>query len=460
MSATDVTRADSEEESAAEPTAEASFSADPSTTAEPASPAEPATAPGEPPTSPAESSGAPAEPPAERAEPPAEPGEPPAAPRWTVRWAGELLAPALIFLGIREFGLLVLTWMAAATGRSVTEALRSWDGQWFLAIAEGGYAGVPASLVDAFGQRDAETPLAFFPGYPTVVRWVAGFDGGGGIGLVTAAFTVTIVAGVACSYALARLGRHIRGGSTRTGLILVALFAATPMSIVLSMAYSEAMFCALAAWSLVGVLERRWLLAGVCCAAAGLVRSTGAALILAVGLAVLVAIVRRRDGWRPWVGGVIAPVGLVGYLAWVGAQTGAWDGWFALQERGWGTGFDGGAATVRFSLEALADARSVLEVTTVGLIVVAVVLLVVGLVRRVEWPLLVFAAGVLAMDLCANGLMNSKARLMIPAFTLLIPIALALARRKPSTAVLALCGLVVASSWFGAYSITSWGYAI
>lgn len=383
-----------------------------------------------------------------------------APPRWTVRRVGVLLAPALVFLAIREFGLLVLTWMASATDRSVSDALRSWDGQWFLAIAEGGYQGVPQGLVDAFGQRSTETPLAFFPGYPTVVRWLAGMDGGGGIGLVTASFTVTIVSGVVCSYALARMGRHIRGGSPRTGLILVALFAATPMSIVLSMAYSEAMFCALAAWSLVGILERKWLLAGVCCALAGLVRSTGAALVLTVVIAVVIAIVKRRDGWRPWVGGAIAPLGLLAYLAWVGAQTGEWDGWFALQERGWGTGFDGGAATVKFSLEALGDARSVLEVTTVGLIGAGVALLVIGIVRKIEWPLMAYAAAVLAMDLLANGLMNSKARLMLPAFTLLIPIALALARRKPSTAVLTLCALAVAGSWFGAYSITSWGYAI
>lgn len=383
-----------------------------------------------------------------------------AEPIWSPRRLLGLLAPALIFLGVREFGLLVLTWMAAENGRSVTEALRSWDGQWFLAIAEGGYSGVPPILVDAFGNRDAETPLAFFPGYPTVVRWFAAIDGDGGIGLVTSAFTVTIISGVACSYALARLGRHIRGGSRHTGLILVALFAASPMSVVLSMAYSEAMFCALAAWSLVGVLERRWFLAGVCCAAAGLVRSTGAALLLAVGLAIIVAVLRRQDGWRPWVGGLIAPVGLIGYLAWVGVQTGEWNGWFTLQERGWGTGFDGGGATVRFSLEALADARSVLEVTTVALIVVALILLVIGVVHRVEWPLMVFAAGVLAMDLGSNGLMNSKARLLIPAFTLLIPLAMTLAKRRPATAVLTLCGLTVASSWFGAYSITAWGYAI
>ncbi len=381
-------------------------------------------------------------------------------PEWTVRRVGTILAPALIFLGIRELGLLVLTWMAARNSNSVSEALRSWDGQWFLAIADGGYAGVPAGLVDAFGRRSAETPLAFFPGYPTVVRWFASIDGGGGIGLVTSAFTVTIVSGVVCAYALARIGRHIRGGSPRTGLILVALFAASPMSIVLSMAYSEAMFCALAAWTLVGVLEKRWVLAGVCCTAAGLVRSTGAALVLALGLAVIVAISKRRDGLWPWLGGMIAPLGLLGYLVWVGTRTGEWDGWFALQQRGWGTGFDGGAATVRFSLDALADGRSVLEVVTVALIVVAVVLLVIGIVRKVEWPLLVYSAGVLAMDLASNGLMNSKARLMVPAFTLLIPVALALAKRRPATIVLTLSALAVASSWFGAYALTAWGYAI
>ena len=379
---------------------------------------------------------------------------------WTLGRVGGLLAPALIFLGIRELGLLVLTWMASRNYHSVSEALRSWDGQWFLAIADGGYGGVPDGLVDAFGQRSAETPLAFFPGYPMVVRWFAAIDGSGGIGLVTAALTVTIASGVVCSYGLARLGTGIRGGSRRVGLILVALFAAAPMSVVLSMAYSEAMFCALAVWSLVGLLERRWVLAGVCCSLAGLVRSTGAALVLAVCVAAVIAIARRRDGWRPWVGGLVAPIGLAGYLAWVGVRTGEWNGWFALQERGWGTGFDGGAATLRFSLDALADARSVLEVATVALLVVALVLLVVMIVHRAEWPLIVYAATVLAMDLTSNGLMNSKARLMVPAFTLLIPIAIGLVRRQTSTVLVTLGALAVASSWFGAYALTSWGYAI
>ncbi|CRK61013.1 integral membrane protein [Alloactinosynnema sp. L-07] len=376
--------------------------------------------------------------------------------RWSLVRIANLLAPGLVFLGVREIGLLVLSWMAGQNGQSATNALKSWDGQWFLAIAAHGYDGVPPNLVDAFNRRSAETPLAFFPGYPTVVGWLSDL----GFLLLPSALAITVAFGVVCAYGMTRLGTIITGGSRRVGLILVALFAASPMAIVLSMAYSEAMFCAFAVWALVFVLERRWIAAGLCCAAAGLVRPTAAALILAVGLAIVIAVVQRRETWRPWVGGLIAPVGLIGYLAWVGTRTGEWDGWFALQRRGWDSEFDGGGATVKFSLEVLGNARSVLEVATVGLIVVALALLVICWRRRLEWPLVVYAAGVLAMDLCSNGLMNSKARLMVPAFTLLIPIAIGLAKRRTSTVLLTLAGAAVASAWFGAYSITSWGYAI
>ncbi|MBM7771349.1 uncharacterized membrane protein (DUF485 family) [Actinokineospora baliensis] len=367
-----------------------------------------------------------------------------------------LLAPALVFLGVREVGLLALSWMAGRNGSSASDALRSWDGQWFLSIAANGYSGVPSNLVDAFGRRSAETPLAFFPGYPTLVGWVHDL----GFRLVPSALAVTIAFGVLCAYGLTTLGTIIRGGSRTVGLVLVALFAGSPMSIVLSMAYSESMFCALAVWALVFVLRRQWLAAGLACAVAGLVRPTAAALVLAVGLAALVAIIGRRDGWRPWVGAAIAPFGLVLYLAWVGTRTGEWNGWFALQERGWDSGFDGGAATVKFSFDVLADGRSVLEVATVGMVVAALALFAIAVRRRVEWPLLVYTAGVLVMDLCSNGLMNSKVRLMVPAIALLVPIALALAKRRTSTMVLSVAAFVVTGSWFGAYAVTAWGYAI
>jgi hypothetical protein len=368
-----------------------------------------------------------------------------------------LLTPAVLFLTVREIGLLMLRWMAAKHHLSVTSTLTSWDGQWYLGIAAGGYGQVPPGLVDAFGQRRPETPLAFFPGYPLLVH---ALSAGTGLTDVVAAFVVTVGSGVAAAYALARLGRLVRGGSRRAGLALVVLFASSPMAIVLSMTYSEATFCALAAWSLVAVLERRWLLAGVCCAAAGLVRPTALAVMLTVGVAAGAALLYGRDGWRPLVGAFLAPTGMLGYLVWVGQRTGRWDGWFVLQQRGWDSRFDLGAATVRFGLDTLATGRSVLEAITVWLLLGALVLLVIGLRQRIEWPLLLYGAAVLALDLGSNGLMNSKARLALPAFTLLLPLALTLARRRPSTAVAVLSGAALFSAWFGAYALTGWPYAI
>ncbi|TDQ04840.1 hypothetical protein [Labedaea rhizosphaerae] len=371
-----------------------------------------------------------------------------------------LTAPALIFLGIREFSLLVVSWMTSKNQMSMGDALTSWDGQWFLAIARNGYDGVPGDLVDAFNRRADDTPMAFFPGYPTVTRWLAGADGPGGIGYVAAALAVTIVCGVVCSYGLARLGTIVPGGSRKVGLVLVALFAAAPMSIVLEMTYSEAMFCALAVWAVLGVLERNWLVAGVACGLAGLVRPTSAALIAAVGVAAIVAVVRKQDGWRPWATLVLAPFGLVAYLLWVASRTDDLFGWFTLQDQGWDSGFDGGAATVKYIASALATGSSVLEVATVGLIVAALVLLGAMIRGRLPWPLIVYGAGVLVMDLGSNGLFNSKARLMVPAFVLLLPLAIGLVRRRPATLWLTLAGFVLAGCWFGAYSITGWHYAI
>jgi hypothetical protein len=367
-----------------------------------------------------------------------------------------LLIPALAFLAVREIGLLVLDWLAGRDNTTVTGALSSWDGQWFLGIAGGGYGGVPGGLADAFGRRTADTPLAFFPGYPMLVRLLTQVPG---IGLLAAAFIVTLASGVVAAYGLDRLGRQVTG-APRAGLILVVLFAASPMGVVLSMTYSEATFCALAVWSLVGLLERRWLLAGLAAAGAGLVRPTAAALVLTVLIAAGIAVAAKRDGWRPWVGGLLAPLGLLGYLVAVGWLMGSPGGWFTLQREGWNSRFDFGAATVKFGLEVLADGRSVLEVGTVAILLVAIGLVVVMIRQRLPWPLIVYGALVLAIDLGSNGLMNSKARLLLPAFTLLLPPAVALAKSRRGTLITALAAIVLASAWFGGYAITGWQYAI
>lgn len=367
-----------------------------------------------------------------------------------------------MFLAARLIGLAVLAVLGARNGHSLAGELSSWDGNWLLQLAAGGYDGVPSGAIDAFGGRRPDTALAFFPGYPAAVAAVAALTGAG---VLAAGLAVSAASGVAAACGLARLGELVPGGSRRAGLVLVALFAAAPMGVVLSMTYSEALFCALAVWSLLGVLRRRWLLAGACAALAGLVRPTGAALALVVLLAAGVAVSRRQEGrrqqgWRPWLAALLAPVGLVGYLGYVAARTGSLGGWFSVQRAGWGSAFDGGTSTLRFALGVLARGGSLLDVVTVAALAGALVLLALSALGRQPWPLLLYSALVLAMDLGSDGLMNSKARLLLPAFPLLVPVAIGLAHRRGGTVVAVLAGVALASAGFGAYALLVWPYAI
>ncbi|KAA9154048.1 hypothetical protein FPZ12_032895 [Amycolatopsis acidicola] len=364
--------------------------------------------------------------------------------------------PAVIFVGIRALGVAVLAVMGPA---GLADRLTAWDGVWYLRIAANGYD--LGAIVDAQGHPNPFTTRAFFPGYPFLIDALSRATG---LGLVAAALTVSAGGGLFAAYGLARLGRIVRGGSPRAGYLLVGLFAAAPMGIVLSMTYTEALFCALAVWTLIGVLERRWELAAVCCAMAGLVRSTALALVVTVVLAALLAL--RTDRWRAGFALVLAPSGLLGYLWWTGLRVRPDAGfadqlrtWSELEWQGWSTKFDGGLATLRF-IGATLSTNTVMSLLTVAVIASTLVLFGISLWRKVEWPLLAYAAIVLVMCLGTSGLMHAKARFLVPAFTVLVPVAIGLANRRRGTAVLTVGGAAILSAWFGGYALDVWSYAI
>lgn len=371
------------------------------------------------------------------------------------------LAPVAVYLGARLVGVVVLAAMAAHNGSGLLDELTSWDGQWLLGIAEFGYDGVPSFLVDARGNRTPETALGFFPGYPALVAGVATVTGS----VVAAGLVVALVTGVAAAYGLARLGTIVPGGSPRAGLMLVALFASTPMAVVLTMAYSEGLFCALAAWALVALLQRQWVVAGALTAVAGVVRPTAWALVAAVGLAAAAAILTRRSadpddrpGVSPWVAALIAPLGWLGYLGTVAARTGDPAGWLRVQREGWGWYLDADA-TARYAVTMLASGTRAYEVATVLVLLGSLVLFALT-VRSLPWPLVVYGAGVLVTVWGTAGLMNAKIRLLVPAFVLLVPIAVGLARRRTGTAGAVLVALALGSAWFGGHALTVWRYGI
>lgn len=368
------------------------------------------------------------------------------------RWVA-LAAPGAIYVVLRAASVLLLAWMSARHGQPLD--LHRWDGEWYVAVAEHGYGPGSDTNGDATGNPRPFVSMAFFPAYPWLVSMVAAVFGGH---YWLAAVTVSTVAGVVGAYGVARLARHVTG-SQRAALLAVVLFAAAPMSIVYSMAYAEALFCALAAWALVGVVERRWMLAGLCAAAAGLARPTAVAVVAVVAAVAAWEVVRSRANWTGAVAAFLPPISLVAYYAWVANATGSLVGYFGIQRDGWGLRFDGGAKTGKWILRVLTDHAWPFETVSVWALFAALALLVIS-ARRMPWPLWAYGCLIVVLAVCTSGLMPAKLRELLPAFVLLFPLAASLARQRATTVVTLTAGYVFAGLWIGAYSLTVLPFSI
>jgi hypothetical protein len=144
----------------------------------------------------------------------------------------------------------------------------------------------------------------------------------------------------------------------------------------------------------------------------------------------------------------------------VGWRTGKPSGWFDIQRTGWGSKFDGGASLARFVGRTLAGGHELYDLAVLIALIGSVVLLAVAVRMRLPWPVLVYAAAVLITVWCSDGQIHSRVRLLMPAFPLLLPVALGLARRRTGTAVAVVVAATLASAWFGGYTLTIWRYAI
>lgn len=348
-------------------------------------------------------------------------------------------APALLaYSGVRALGLLVLAVWGAAAGRSphTLLALR-WDSLWYTRVAEQGY-GYTVHL-DGGG---VHSNLAFFPLLPWLERAGAALTP---LAPEDAGLLVGWTASLFAAWGLFAIGSRVH--SHRAGVLLAVLWAALPVGIVQSMAYSESLFTALAAWSLYAVLTRRWVWAGSLAALAGLTRPVGLAVVAAVWAGAAVAEHRNR---RTLFAVVAAPLGWLGYVAWVGVRTGSPTGYLDVQAQ-WGNGFDGGIAFAGFVWKNLTG-----PVFLAGVGLCAAVALIGGLYalcvrQRQPLPLLVYGGVVVALALAGSGYFGSKPRLLMPAFTLLLPAAMALARWRPLRAALLLGPVALASAVYGAF---------
>ncbi len=385
-------------------------------------------------------------------------------------------AQALLgYAAVRALGLLALAlWSAARDKSAYTLLTARWDSLWYTRVAELGY-GYEVRLPNG----DIHSNLAFFPLLPWLERLLhtATPLSYAGAGLVVGA-----LASLAAAWGIFAVADHVYGA--RAGLCAVLLWAVLPVGIVQSMAYSESLFTALAAWSLYAVLTGRWLTSGTLALLAGLTRPVGLAVVAAIWVAGIASFAGRRsaapvngahgsehapahapdtpgDGasaWRRAVGMLLAPLGAAGYVLWVGHHTGKGPLGYLDVQAGWRNGFDGGWAFARFVAAKFTSFPSALA--GVGLIVgvgLVVWLYVVCVRQRQPLPLLVYAGVVTALALCASSYFGSKPRLLMPAFPLLLPLALALARLRTSRSALVLGALAVGSAVYGAFWLNGSG---
>lgn len=295
------------------------------------------------------------------------------------------------------------------------QGLFAWDAAFYRAIAEHGYDALPNGA------------LRFFPLVPLAGR------GLGFVLLGNTALALLVIANLSALAFGALLHRlTLRETGDRGAAVRAAWFAALfPAAQTLVMGYADATALALAVGVFLALRDQRWGTAGALALAAGLTRPIG--VLLAVPA--LVEALRHPQGVGPrgWARRAVAvlgaPVGLLTYLAWVGATRD--DPWlpFSVQQRDSlrGDFVDPVSRLVEAASDLLRGDRfgSGLH----GLWAIAFAALLVVVARRLPASYAAFVAVTLAVGLSAENL-DSFERYAFGAFPLLMGLALVTGRRQ------------------------------
>lgn len=168
--------------------------------------------------------------------------------------------------------------LAAGPAFPLVGVWERWDACWYLKIAAHGY-------------EPGEHAVAFFPLYPSAVRFVGLVPG---LPDATAGLLVSFAAFVVATAGLIRLVEASHGASIgRWTAILLGVF---PAALFLFAPFTEAMFLATGVWSLLLARERRWPLALLVAFLAGLARPQGILLAIPLAWEAWAAVRERRSG--------------------------------------------------------------------------------------------------------------------------------------------------------------------
>ena len=293
----------------------------------------------------------------------------------------------------------------------ILDVLTSWDGAWYMSIVNKGYPRTIQPNV-TFDVLDARA--AFFPAYPMLVRACNYVIPGGA---VTTALLVNFILGAAAVLLLGVMARRLYGIEiAEKSMIVMALF---PGSLVLSLAYSEALLITVAAGCLLCLMDERWLWAGVLAAIGTAARPNGIALVAACAVASFIAIRTRRDWWS-LVSVAMAPIGFFGFQLFLTHQTGESGVWFRVQSEAWKEGTSFGMTAIRNTVDAFAHPlTSPTDTITAASMVVLAFLMYVLWRYRLPWPVIAYCAGIVVLMITPSTV-TARPRFILTAFPLFI----------------------------------------
>lgn len=225
-----------------------------------------------------------------------------------------------IYVASRAFGAAVVFYAASRQDAGFGDALRVWDGFWYLRIADSGY---PSTV--AFLSEPADAVIAFFPGFPLLVRAV---EMASPLSTVASAYVVVFLCGAAAVATLARLIEAVC--DERVALRSVVLFCLFPGAFTLNLLYSEALMVAAVLICFLALREQRWIVAGVAGAVAAFTRPTGIAVTVACAWVAWSAIRERRE-WSALWAAALPPAGFLAYHAYLWQHTGEARVYFRVQ---------------------------------------------------------------------------------------------------------------------------------
>jgi hypothetical protein len=204
----------------------------------------------------------------------------------------------------------------------------------------------------------------------------------------------------------------------------VVLFCLFPGAMTFGMLYSEPLAVALAAATLLAMLDRRWLLAGLIGALGTFERPTLVVLTGVLAIGAVVAIWQRRE-WRSLAAAPLSLVGLAAFFIPLGLRYRDLRFWLHTEEHGWQQHVDWGVHVIRlltWQLGKVNDKNTFYTVLLIAMFAVSVAGIVFMIRERLPWPLTLFTV-VTVLSCIISAEQGTKPRFVWSAFGLFIGLA-------------------------------------